>query len=74
SSTFMGYLLGGAVVAEVLFSIPGVGLYVFNALGNRDYGVVQAGVMLAAVIFVMINTLGDVLYAVLDPRIGSRAG
>jgi peptide/nickel transport system permease protein len=73
-STFMGYLLGGAVVAEVLFSIPGVGLYVFNALGNRDYGVVQAGVMLAAVIFVLINTLGDVLYAVLDPRIGSRAG
>ena len=74
SSTFMGYLLGGAVVAEVLFSIPGVGLYVFNALGNRDYGVVQAGVMLAAVIFVLINTLGDVVYAILDPRIGSRAG
>lgn len=74
SSTFIGHLLGGAVVAEVLFSIPGVGLYVFNALGNRDYGVVQAGVMLAAVIFVVINTLADVAYAILDPRIASRAG
>jgi peptide/nickel transport system permease protein len=74
SSTFIGYLLGGAVVAEVLFSIPGVGLYVFNALGNRDYGVVQAGVMLAAVIFVVINTLADVAYAMLDPRIGGRVG
>ena len=74
SSTFIGHLLGGAVVAEVLFSIPGVGLYVFNALGNRDYGVVQAGVMLAAVIFVAINTLADMAYAVLDPRIGGRVG
>jgi len=74
SSTFIGHLLGGAVVAEVLFSIPGVGLYVFNALGNRDYGVVQAGVMLAAVIFVAINTFADMAYAVLDPRIGGRVG
>jgi len=74
SSTFIGHLLGGAVVAEFLFSIPGVGLYVFNALGNRDYGVVQAGVMLAAVIFVAINTFADMAYAVLDPRIGGRVG
>lgn len=72
TSTFVGHLLGGAVIAEVLFSIPGVGLYVFNALGNRDYGVVQAGVLLAAVIFVTINMLADVIYAVIDPRIGSR--
>ncbi len=74
SSTFVGHLLGGAVVAEVLFSIPGVGLYVFNALNNRDYGVVQAGVMLAAVIFVAINMLADVAYALIDPRVGNRVG
>ncbi len=74
SSTFVGHLLGGAVVAEVLFSIPGVGLYIFNALNNRDYGVVQAGVMLAAVIFVVINMLADVAYALIDPRISSKVG
>jgi peptide/nickel transport system permease protein len=74
SSTFIGHLLGGAVVAEVLFSLPGVGLYVFNALGNRDYGVVQAGVMLAAVIFVSINTFADLAYAVIDPRVGGQVG
>jgi peptide/nickel transport system permease protein len=73
SATFVGHLLSGAVVAEVLFSIPGIGLYVFNALGNRDYGVVQAGVMLAAVVFVVINMLADIAYAALDPRIGGRA-
>lgn len=73
TSTFVGYLLGGAVVAEVLFSIPGVGLYVYNALLNRDYGVVQAGVLLAACVFVLVNMLADIAYALLDPRIGARA-
>jgi peptide/nickel transport system permease protein len=69
TSTFLGYLLGGAVIVEVLFSIPGVGLYTYNALNNRDYGVVQAGVMISAVIFILINAAVDILYAFLDPRI-----
>lgn len=72
SATYVGYLLGGAVIAEVLFSIPGVGLYVFNALENRDYAVVQAGVLMAAVVFVVINMLADIAYAAIDPRIGNR--
>ena len=72
SASYIGYLLGGAVIAEVLFSVPGVGLYVYNALGNRDYAVVQAGVLLAATVFVVINTLADLAYAVLDPRIGTK--
>lgn len=71
-ATYVGYLLGGALIAEVLFSIPGVGLYVYNALENRDYAVVQAGVLMAAVIFVVINMLADIAYAAIDPRIGSR--
>ena len=71
TATYMGYLLGGAVIVEVLFSVPGVGLYVFNALGNRDYAIVQAGVLMAATIFIVINMLADVFYAILDPRIGS---
>jgi peptide/nickel transport system permease protein len=69
TSTFFGYLLGGAVIVEVLFSIPGVGLYTYNALNNRDYGVVQAGVMISAAIFILINAAVDILYAFLDPRI-----
>ena len=74
TSTFFGYLLGGAVIAEVLFSIPGVGVYVFNGLDNRDYAVVQAGVLLAATVFIVINMLADIAYAFLDPRIGSKRG
>jgi peptide/nickel transport system permease protein len=73
ASAFFGYLLGGAVIVEVLFSIPGVGLYTYNALNNRDYGVVQAGVMISAVIFIIINTLVDILYAVIDPRVARRS-
>lgn len=71
TATYVGYLLGGAVIVEVLFSVPGVGLYVFNALDNRDYAVVQAGILMAATIFIVINMMADVVYAILDPRIGS---
>ena len=70
-TTYFGFLLGGAVVVEVLFSIPGLGLYIFNGLLNRDYAIVQAGVLLAAGVFVMINMTADFLYAVIDPRVGS---
>ena len=72
ASAFFGYLLGGAVIVEVLFSIPGVGLYTFNALNNRDYGVVQAGVMISAVVFIALNTIVDILYALIDPRVARR--
>ena len=72
TATFLGYLLGGAVIAEVLFSIPGVGVYIFNGLNNRDYAIVQAGVLLAATVFIVINMLADIAYAILDPRIGSK--
>ncbi len=74
ASTYLGYLLGGAVVVEVLYSIPGVGLFIFTALENRDYAVVQAGVLLAALVFVTINMLADIAYAALDPRIGATRG
>ena len=74
TATYVGYLLGGAVIVEVLFSVPGVGLYVFNALNFRDYAIVQAGVLMAATIFIAINMMADVVYAVLDPRIGATRG
>ena len=71
AATYFGFLMGGAVVVEVLFSIPGVGLYIFNGLMNRDYAIVQTGVLLAAVVFIAVNILADIAYAVIDPRVGA---
>jgi peptide/nickel transport system permease protein len=67
------YLLGGAVIIEYLFNLPGIGSYVVQAVGRRDYAVVQAGVLLAAVVFVVMNTLTDLAAGVLDPRVGRPA-
>ncbi len=65
----MGYLLGGSVVIEWVFGYPGLGQLVIDAIRLRDYGVVQATVMLFATGFVLINLLVDILYGALDPRI-----
>lgn len=74
TATYFGYLLGGAVIAEILFSVPGVGYYIYSSLEGRDYAVVQAGVLLASFAFVSLNMLADVAYALIDPRVGaSRA-
>lgn len=64
-----GLLLGGAVIVENVFSWPGVGRLVVNAIGARDYPVVQAAVILLAVILLTANLLVDLLYTVVDPRI-----
>jgi peptide/nickel transport system permease protein len=72
TAIFAGYLLGGAVLVEFLFSVPGLGRYVLQGILQRDYVVVQAGVMLAAFLFVLINMAADLAYAWLDPRL--RAG
>jgi len=65
----VGYLLGGAVVVEEVFSLPGLGRMLLNAINQRDYALVQAGVLVIATLFVATNTLVDVLYGFLDPRI-----
>ena len=64
-----GFLLSGVIVTETVFSWPGVGRLVFNAISNRDIPLVQASVVLLAILFVGINLLVDLLYGVLDPRI-----
>ena len=66
-----GLLLGGAVVTERVFAWPGVGQLVVEAILNRDFPVVQASVLLTAVLFMIINLCVDLLYAVLDPRINA---
>src|SRR5919201_2984936 len=65
----VGYLLGGAVVVEEVFSLPGIGRMLLNAINQRDYALVQGGVLVIATLFVAANTLVDVLYGFLDPRI-----
>jgi peptide/nickel transport system permease protein len=65
----MGMLLGGAVLTETIFSWPGVGQYIYNAISIRDYPVIQSGILMVATIFVLINLIVDILYAVIDPRI-----
>jgi len=64
-----GALLGGAVVTETVFSWPGIGRLAIQGIYNRDYPVVQAVVFVAAVFFVVVNFVIDLLYTVLDPRI-----
>jgi peptide/nickel transport system permease protein len=64
-----GTLLGGAILTETIFSWPGVGRYVFDGIGNRDYPVIQSGILIIATMFVFINLIVDLLYSYIDPRI-----
>lgn len=68
-----GYILGGAVVVETVFTWPGVGLFTIQAITNRDYPVVQAAVLILSSAVVLINLVVDLLYGLLDPRIRVRA-
>jgi len=65
----LGYLLSGAVVTETVFAYPGMGRLAVQAIANRDFAVIQAFVMVAALIFALANLAVDVLYTLLDPRI-----
>lgn len=64
-----GTLLAGTVIVETVFAWPGVGRLLIDSISHRDYGVVQAAVLLIAAIFVLMNLLVDVLYGYLDPRV-----
>lgn len=65
----LGALLAGAVITETVFSWPGIGLLTVEAIQSRDYPVVQACVLLIALTYVLINSLTDLVYALVDPRI-----
>jgi peptide/nickel transport system permease protein len=64
-----GLLMGGAIITETIFSWPGIGLYTYNSISARDYASVQGVVLYGALLFVLINLLVDILYAILDPRV-----
>lgn len=65
----LGYLLGGAVIVEELFALPGIGRLVLNAITQRDYALVQGAVLFIAFNFMAVNLAVDLAYAALDPRI-----
>jgi peptide/nickel transport system permease protein len=65
----IGYLLGGAVIIEQVFTLPGIGRLLLDSIYGRDYPVVQGAVLVIAFGFIMVNLFIDLLYAVVDPRI-----
>lgn len=64
-----GRALGGTVVTETVFSVPGIGYYMVTAINNRDYPVVRGAVLLFAIMFALVMLLVDIAYAYIDPRI-----
>jgi ABC-type dipeptide/oligopeptide/nickel transport system permease component len=69
----LGYLLAGAVVVEAIFNWPGIGKLILDSLASRDFPMIQGGVLVTAVVFVVINFLVDTTYSVLDPRVRAEA-
>lgn len=64
-----GRLLGGAIVVESVFAWPGLGTLMLSSIGNRDYAIVQAGLLLLVAIFIVVNLATDIAYGFFDPRI-----
>jgi peptide/nickel transport system permease protein len=68
----IGYLLGGAMITEQIFSIPGLGRFMVDAIKGRDYPIVMGGVILIATCYSLVNLIVDIIYAYLDPRIKAK--
>ncbi|MFC3687109.1 ABC transporter permease [Aquipuribacter hungaricus] len=68
----LAYLLSGVVVVEIVFSYPGLGELALQAVQSRDFPLLQGAVLLFALVFLVVNLLVDLSYAVLDPRVGTR--
>jgi peptide/nickel transport system permease protein len=62
-------LLGGTVIVETIFGLPGVGRYIYESIANRDYPVVQGVTLVIATLFVLVSLAVDILYVVVDPRL-----
>jgi dipeptide transport system permease protein len=64
-----GLLLSGAILTETVFAWPGLGSWLLAAIEGRDFPVLQGGILFIAIVFVLVNLLVDVMYAVINPRI-----
>lgn len=70
--SLFGVSLGGVLIAEVIFSLPGLGQYTIKGLSNRDYPIIQSSVLILSVLFAVIILLVDIIFALIDPRIRSQ--
>jgi len=68
-ATQVGYLIGGLLVIEKLFNYNGIGLRIYTAAQNKDYIMLQSGVLLVGIVYLVATLVADVLYSVLSPRI-----
>jgi peptide/nickel transport system permease protein len=68
----IGYMLGGAIVVEMIFTLPGLGQLTLDAVLERNYPVVQSAVLVIGVMFMLVNLGADVLYGAIDPRVRRR--
>ena len=69
-----GVLLGGAILTETIFSWPGLGTLIVNAVNSRDYALIQGVVLFSAVIFVFVNLVVDIAYMLINPRVNYESG
>lgn len=67
-----GALLGGAVLTETVFNFPGIGQALSQSFSGRDFAVLQLLILAAAIVYVLVNLVVDVLYAIVDPRVRTR--
>ena len=67
-----GYMLGGAIVVETIFTLPGVGRMTLDAVLERNYPVVQGTLLVIGAMFMLVNLATDILYGVIDPRVRRR--
>ena len=70
----IGALIGGALITEIIFTLPGIGSYMFGAISQRDFIAVQGGTMVIATMYILILVLVDFLYLALDPRLRTGGG
>ena len=68
----VGILLGGAIITETIFSWPGIGKWLIEAIARRDYPVLQGGVLIVSSLIILVNLMVDLLYGMLNPRIRHR--
>jgi len=67
-----GFLLGGAVLTETIYALPGIGRFMVEAIQSRDTPIIHGGVLFLALVFSLVNLLVDILYAYIDPRVKSQ--
>jgi len=69
SGVYVGVLMGGAILTETIFSRPGLGKFLVEAIAQRDYNAIQSGLVFYGIVIVLVNLVVDLLYGLIDPRV-----